>query len=132
MGERFRARTGAVNNKKTEAPVAPVFLLADKARFELAEGFALTRFRGVLLRPLGHLSIAPLENKQLDYFATALSIVKSSYEIFAMSAIVRRVLSAWMMRHVVRLAVAQVSRRLLYELACVGVRYSNNASSNDG
>ena len=82
----------------------------------------------MLLRPLGHLSIALLENKQLDYFATALS----SYEIFAMSTIVRRVLSAWMMRHVVRLAVAQVSRRLLYELACVGVRYSNNASSNDG
>ena len=90
----------------------------------------------MLLRPLGHLSIAPLENKQLDYFATALAIVKSSYEIFAMSAIVRRVLVAWMMRHVAGLAVAQVSRRLLYELACagvcVGVRYSNNASSNDG
>ena len=29
---------------------------ADEARFELAEGFALTRFRGVLLRPLGHSS----------------------------------------------------------------------------
>ena len=109
------------------------FPLADKARFELAEGFALTRFRGVLLRPLGHLSIVLLENKQLNYFATALAIVKSSYEIFA---IVRRVLAAWMMRHVVRLAVAWASRELLrgllYERACAGVRYSNNASSNDG
>mgnify|MGYP006891335804 CR=1 FL=1 len=112
------------------------FPLADKARFELAEGFALTRFRGVLLRPLGHLSIVLPENKQLDYFATALAIVKSSYEIFAMSAIVRRVLAAWMMRHVVRLAVAWASRELLrgllYERACAGVCYSNNASSNDG
>ena len=90
----------------------------------------------MLLRPLGHLSIAPLENKQLDYSATALAIVKSGYEIFAMSAIVRRVLAAWMMRHVVRLAVAWASRELLrgllYVLMCVDVRYSNNASSNDG
>ena len=30
---------------------------ADRARFELAEGVALTRFRGVLLRPLGHSSM---------------------------------------------------------------------------
>lgn len=41
-----------------------------------------------------------------------------------------------MMRHVVMLAVAWVSRELLrgllYELAYAGVRYSNNASSNDG
>jgi len=77
-----------------------------------------------------------LENKQLNYFATALAIVKSSYEIFAMFAIVRRVLAAWMMRHVVRLAVAWASRELLrgllYERACAGVCYSNNASSNDG
>ena len=78
-------------------------------------GFAMGVFAA---RSIGH---ATLENKQLDYSATALSIVKSSYEIFAMSAIVRRVLSAWMMRHLVRLAVAQVSRRLLYELACAGV-----------
>ena len=80
----------------------------------------------MLLRPLGHLSIAPLENKQLDYSATALAIVKFSYEIFAMPAIVRRVLDAWMMRHVVRLAVARVSRELLRgllrELACAGAR----------
>lgn len=62
---------------KNRSAVAPVFLLADKARFELAEGFALTRFRGVLLRPLGHLSIVLLENKQLHHFATALAIVKS-------------------------------------------------------
>lgn len=81
----------------------------------------------MLLRPLGHLSIVLLENKQLNYFATALAIVKSSYEIFAMFAIVRRVLAAWMMRHVVRLAVAWASRELLrgllYELACAGVRW---------
>ena len=125
-----------VSNKKTEAPLLRFFPLADKARFELAEGFALTRFRGVLLRPLGHLSIVLLENKQLNHFATALAIVKSSYEIFAMFAIVRRVLAAWMMRHVVRLAVAWASRELLrgllYERACAGVCYSNNASSNDG
>ena len=90
----------------------------------------------MLLRPLGHLSTAPLENKQLHYFATALAIVKSGYEIFAMSAIVRRVLAAWRMRHVVRLVGAWVSRELLRGLAhvlmCVDVRYSNSASSNDG
>ena len=43
-----------------------------------------------------------------------------------MPAIVRRVLAAWMMRHVVRLAVARVSRELLRgllrELACAGAR----------
>ena len=38
---------------------------ADRARFELAEGFALTRFRGVLLRPLGHLSIRHLKTSNL-------------------------------------------------------------------
>lgn len=81
----------------------------------------------MLLRPLGHLSIALLEDKQLDYSATALAIVKSSYEIFAMFAIVRRVLAAWMMRHVVMLAFVWVSRELLrgllYELAYAGVRW---------
>ena len=48
---------------------------ADEARFELAEGFALTRFRGVLLRPLGHSSKSLVtamtaENMQLDYYRT--------------------------------------------------------------
>lgn len=43
-------------------------LRADEARFELAEGVALTRFRGVLLRPLGHSSV--LQFKQLVYYAT--------------------------------------------------------------
>lgn len=48
---------------------------ADEARFELAEGFALTRFRGVLLRPLGHSSksLVPAmtaENMQPDYYRT--------------------------------------------------------------
>ena len=48
---------------------------ADEARFELAEGFALTRFRGVLLRPLGHSSKSLVtamtaENMQPDYYRT--------------------------------------------------------------
>ena len=34
---------------------------ADEARFELAEDFTLTRFRGVLLRPLGHSSTCTLD-----------------------------------------------------------------------
>ena len=36
---------------------------ADEARFELAEDFTLTRFRGVLLRPLGHSSTYDSRNK---------------------------------------------------------------------
>ena len=51
------------------------FLVADEARFELAEGVALTRFRGVLLRPLGHSSSVV---KQLVHYATGYEQVKSS------------------------------------------------------
>ena len=43
-----------LDNKKPRGTLHGV--VADEARFELAEGFALTRFRGVLLRPLGHSS----------------------------------------------------------------------------
>ena len=46
----------AEKSKKGFQP-KPETLMADEARFELAEGVALTRFRGVLLRPLGHSSI---------------------------------------------------------------------------
>lgn len=83
MGQRFRARAGILIprrfldagfrisadakqiNKKAETPLFQPSLHADKARFELAEGFALTRFRGVLLRPLGHLSIRHLKTSNL-------------------------------------------------------------------
>ena len=44
-------------NKKRASSDLLETLLADEARFELAEGVTLTRFRGVLLRPLGHSSI---------------------------------------------------------------------------
>lgn len=76
MGERFRARAGTVasfagtwlqrQTKKVETPLFQPYLLADEARFELAEGFALTRFRGVLLRPLGHSSICCLHASNLS------------------------------------------------------------------
>ena len=54
-------------------------LVADEARFELAEGVALTRFRGVLLRPLGHSSRCCI--KQLVYYAIASRRVKSAWRI---------------------------------------------------
>lgn len=53
--------------------------MADEARFELAEGVALTRFRGVLLRPLGHSSRCCI--KQLVYYAIASRRVKSAWRI---------------------------------------------------
>lgn len=53
--------------------------MADEARFELAEGVALTRFRGVLLRPLGHSSRCCI--KQLVYYAIASRRVKSAWRM---------------------------------------------------
>ena len=56
-----RKETNAGKNTQTQTKRASSqsleTLLADEARFELAEGVTLTRFRGVLLRPLGHSSI---------------------------------------------------------------------------
>ena len=55
--------------------LSPKTLFAVEERFELSEGETLTRFRGVLLRPLGHstiasrksnLSIMPQKNAQRD------------------------------------------------------------------
>ena len=61
----YFGRCKADKQKKAETPLFQPSLHADKARFELAEGFALTRFRGVLLRPLGHLSIRHLKTSNL-------------------------------------------------------------------
>jgi cytochrome c5 len=50
----------------------PGALSAVEERFELSEGVTLTRFRGVLLRPLGHSTIVAYRNRSLLNTVTAI------------------------------------------------------------